>query len=213
VASSTNSIGSAASTLFSVNNTGSTTLFQIPSSLLKTDANGAIVAAIGDTDYVSGNTTLFSTTSAIHFADSSTTIPKTYTANTFLGTQTFNSASTTAISATNAFFTGNVGIGASNPLLQLDLVGSYTSNTTGSASGVLPYNSTPEIGMRANSTAAGTEATLNFTNTTAASNAFSSGTGQIGVIRTNVPNSGNSATSARSTSPTLVSPASARRCA
>lgn len=44
----------------------------------------------------------FSTTSAIYFAGASTTIPKTYTNNTFLGTQTFNSASTTAITATTA---------------------------------------------------------------------------------------------------------------
>ena len=42
----------ATSTLFSISNTGSTTLFQIPSSILKTDANGTIVAAVAGTDYV-----------------------------------------------------------------------------------------------------------------------------------------------------------------
>ena len=45
------STASATSTLFSVSNTGSTTLFQIPSSLLKTNANGTIVAAVAGTDY------------------------------------------------------------------------------------------------------------------------------------------------------------------
>ncbi len=43
--------GTATSTLFSVSNIGSTTLFQIPSSILKTDGNGTIVAAVAGTDY------------------------------------------------------------------------------------------------------------------------------------------------------------------
>jgi hypothetical protein len=42
---------SATSTFFTVSNIGSTTLYQIPSSLLKTNANGTIVAAIPGTDY------------------------------------------------------------------------------------------------------------------------------------------------------------------
>jgi hypothetical protein len=49
IASST---ASATSTLFSVSNTGSTTLFQIPSSILKTNSNGTIVAAVSGTDYL-----------------------------------------------------------------------------------------------------------------------------------------------------------------
>jgi hypothetical protein len=51
IASSTNSYGTTSATFFSVNNLGSTTLYQIPSSVLKTDSNGTIIAAISGTDY------------------------------------------------------------------------------------------------------------------------------------------------------------------
>jgi hypothetical protein len=44
--------GFATSTVFQVDAIGSTTLFQIPSSILKTDSNGTIVAAIAGTDYL-----------------------------------------------------------------------------------------------------------------------------------------------------------------
>src|SRR3990167_5347883 len=44
--------GFSTSTLFSVSNIGSTTLYQIPSSLLKTNANGTIVGAVAGTDYL-----------------------------------------------------------------------------------------------------------------------------------------------------------------
>ncbi|OGG45496.1 hypothetical protein A2673_02460, partial [Candidatus Kaiserbacteria bacterium RIFCSPHIGHO2_01_FULL_50_13] len=74
IASST---ATATSTLFSVNNTGSTTLFQIPSSLLKTNLSGTIVAAVAGTDYVAGSS---------FFA-----FP--FTANTYAG-QTVNATST-----------------------------------------------------------------------------------------------------------------------
>jgi hypothetical protein len=43
--------GVATTTLFQVAANGSTTLYQIPSSLLKTDANGTIIAAVGGVDY------------------------------------------------------------------------------------------------------------------------------------------------------------------
>jgi len=168
--------------------------------------------------FLAQNQTLaFSTSSAIFFANASTTIPKTYTSNTYTtaAIQTIPYASTTVTSAT-AFFatatstfaggiagpgnftvqqsTGFVSIGGSvSPVLQVDIANAYTSGSTGNAAGVLPYNSTPGLGLRSNATAAGTEATINLTNTTAASNAFSSGTGQIGVIRTNTPTAGNSA--------------------
>lgn len=49
IASST---ATATSTLFSISNIGSTTLFRIPSSLLKTDSSGTIIAAVAGTDYL-----------------------------------------------------------------------------------------------------------------------------------------------------------------
>lgn len=50
-------------------------------------------------DYWQSQRNFFSTTSAQYFAHSSTTIPKTYTANTFAGLQTFANASTSILSA------------------------------------------------------------------------------------------------------------------
>jgi hypothetical protein len=54
VASTSNS--GANTTLFSISNIGSTTLYQIPSALLKTDSNGTIIAAVAGTDYAIGGT-------------------------------------------------------------------------------------------------------------------------------------------------------------
>src|SRR5262249_13709281 len=64
----------------------------------------------------------FSTSSASYFVDSSTTIPKTYSGNTFTALQTFANASTTNISSdysssTRAFF-GSVSIGALTGILR-----------------------------------------------------------------------------------------------
>jgi hypothetical protein len=64
----------------------------------------------------------FSTTSAEYFVHSSTTIPKTYTANIYTATQTFTNASTTNISAsyassTSGFF-GNLSIGSLSGVLK-----------------------------------------------------------------------------------------------
>jgi len=72
--------------------------------------------------YFTSVTDLFSTTSANYFAHSSTTIPKTYTANTFTALQTFGNASTTNISATYASstsgFFGNLSIGSLSGFLK-----------------------------------------------------------------------------------------------
>src|ERR1041385_841823 len=51
----------------------------------------------------------FSTTSANVYVHSSTTIPKTYTANTWIALQTFAAASTTDISASNSVFVNFAG--------------------------------------------------------------------------------------------------------
>ena len=51
------STASATTTLFSVSNTGSTTLFQLPSSLLKTDSGGTIIAATAGVDYLTAAVT------------------------------------------------------------------------------------------------------------------------------------------------------------
>jgi hypothetical protein len=47
--------GVATTSIFSVNAVGSTTLFQIPSSLLKTDSNGTIIAAVAGIDYITSS--------------------------------------------------------------------------------------------------------------------------------------------------------------
>lgn len=59
-------------------------------------------------DYWKSANDFFSTTSAQYFAHSSTTIPKTYTANSFTALQTFGNASTTNFSATYASSTQGV---------------------------------------------------------------------------------------------------------
>jgi hypothetical protein len=96
------STASATSTLFSVSNTGSTTLYQIPSSILKTNANGTIVAAIPGTDYlVSSNLS-----SAFPFT------PTTYG----------NSTSTTI-----GFLNGLISVGSTTVNGNLNVVGTFNS--------------------------------------------------------------------------------------
>jgi hypothetical protein len=73
-------------------------------------------------DYFASQRNFFSTTSATYFADASTSIAKTYAANSFTATQTFGNASTTNISAsyassTSGFF-GNLSIGSLSGFLK-----------------------------------------------------------------------------------------------
>ncbi|MFA5775739.1 MAG: hypothetical protein WC864_10250, partial [Ilumatobacteraceae bacterium] len=79
-------------------------------------------------DYWKTVNNFFSTTSAIYFADASTTIPKTYTANTFTALQQFNAnASTTQLTTTGSTYLatagGNVGIGTTTPGSALSVQG------------------------------------------------------------------------------------------
>jgi hypothetical protein len=124
----------ATSTLFSVSNTGSTTLFQIPSSLLKTNSNGTIVAAVAGTDYLTSSTdsvgnwftpstfgtsasnatsTLIGFNSGLYSLASSTIGD-----GTQAGGLTISGGATTT---GNAYFGGNLGIGTSNPLYRLSI--------------------------------------------------------------------------------------------
>lgn len=81
-----------------------------------------------------------------------------------------------------ALNTGSLfGIGTNNPQTKLDVVGG------GVATGVNPL-----FAVRNNQTSTGAESTMILTNTTASSYARSSGSGEIGVIRTNSPSAGNS---------------------
>lgn len=78
---------------------------------------------------------LFSTTSAIHFAHSSTTIPKTYTANAFTALQSFSNASSTLFSASYAsttnLLTGSLAFtGLPSALLATDASGQVIATTT-----------------------------------------------------------------------------------
>jgi hypothetical protein len=109
------STASATSTLFSISNTGSTTLFQIPSSILKTDANGTIIAAVAGTDYVTG-------------AGLTAAFP--FTATTF-GSTAANSTST-LIGFTNGIYAlASSTIGAGGQTTGLTISGGAT--TTGNA--------------------------------------------------------------------------------
>jgi hypothetical protein len=73
-------------------------------------------------DFYASVTNAFSTTSANFFVASSTTIPKTYTANVFSALQTFGNASTTNISSSYASstsaFVGSLSIGALSGFLK-----------------------------------------------------------------------------------------------
>ncbi|HUO50790.1 MAG TPA: hypothetical protein VMU25_04480 [Candidatus Paceibacterota bacterium] len=86
----------------------------------------------------------FSTSSADYYVHSSTTIPKTYTANTFTALQTINSASTTNLTAvyassTQGFF-GSLFVGSLSGILKAT-AGSISSalvNLTSDVTGILP---------------------------------------------------------------------------
>ncbi|HXH23693.1 MAG TPA: hypothetical protein VNI78_00505 [Vicinamibacterales bacterium] len=78
-------------------------------------ASAGLAFSTTSTDFWKSANNFFSTTSAQYFVDASSTIPKTYSANTFTALQTFGSASTTNISAsyassTQGFF-GSLSIG------------------------------------------------------------------------------------------------------
>ncbi len=73
----------------------------------------------------------FSTTSANFFVSSSTTIPKTYTANTFTALQTFGNASSTLFSTTYASTTNLVVSGLQNGLLRVDGQGNVSLAVAG----------------------------------------------------------------------------------
>lgn len=101
--------------------TSSSDFFVTQRNFFSTTSADAFVAqrtffSTSSTNYWKSVTDLFSTTSAIYFADASTSIPKTYTSNTFAGTQTFTNASTTNISSSyassTAGFFGNLSIGS-----------------------------------------------------------------------------------------------------
>src|SRR3989344_3657306 len=89
----------------------------------------------------------FSTTSAIHFVDASSTIPKTYTANTFTGLQTFSNASSTLFSSTYApttnLIAGSATIGTLNLGAALTVPNGGTGSTT--LTGILKGNGTGAV--------------------------------------------------------------------
>lgn len=94
--------------------------------------------------YYNSVTDLFSTTSAQYFAHSSTTIPKTYSANTFSALQTFGNASTTNFSAsyassTQGFF-GSLSIGSLSGFLKATAGSIATAliNLASDVTGILP---------------------------------------------------------------------------
>ncbi|MBL8158400.1 hypothetical protein JNK62_02625 [bacterium] len=93
-------------------------------------------------DYWKSVNNFFSTTSATYFVHSSTTIPKTYTANTYTGLQTFSNASTTLFSSTYASSTvgyfGSLNLGAA-----LSVPNGGTGSTT--LTGLLKGNGTGAV--------------------------------------------------------------------
>lgn len=92
------------------------------------------------TDFWKTQRNFFATTSADFYVDSSTTIPKTYTNNTFLGTQTFNSASTTNLVVSSAG--GPSGCATFSPNGTISNVGSPCA-----ASGAAAYPFTPSTNV------------------------------------------------------------------
>jgi hypothetical protein len=89
-------------------------------------------------DYWKTANDFFSTTSANYFVSSSTTIPKTYAANTFTALQSFTSASSTQFTTTGATYlatdSGNVGVGTTTPTAKLQV---YAGSTIGSAQAII----------------------------------------------------------------------------
>ncbi|MEI6296857.1 MAG: hypothetical protein WCO84_04405 [bacterium] len=71
-------------------------------------ARGGGSFATTTVDYWKTQRDFFSTTSANYFVNSSTTIPKTYTSNTFTAPQLFNYASATAFTVTGSTYMGSI---------------------------------------------------------------------------------------------------------
>ena len=107
---------SATSTLFSVSNTGSTTLFQLSSSLLKTNANGTIVAAVAGTDYATPASAFnFTPTTSFGTAANSTSTLMLFTAGiSASSTVRFGNAGVTHQFTWDGA-NGKLGIGSSTP--------------------------------------------------------------------------------------------------
>src|SRR5262249_10338047 len=119
-------------TLFSVNNIGRTTLRQLTSQLLKTDANGTIIGAIAGVDYATPSSASDVTgTTNFGVAAAATTTPLWLKAGLFASSTayltTLNVASTTIL----AQYGGSVGIGTTSPYAGLSI---FVSTTTGIAS-------------------------------------------------------------------------------
>jgi hypothetical protein len=115
------STASATSTLFSISNTGSTTLFQLPSSLLKTDSNGTIVAAVAGTDYL---------TSASIAANDPFTHPAAGQSATTSLMLFSGAASSTMFSAYNGAFFGGTATSSFNNIGQLDIASTNQQSTS-----------------------------------------------------------------------------------
>ncbi|HVZ76266.1 MAG TPA: immunoglobulin-like domain-containing protein [Candidatus Paceibacterota bacterium] len=117
----------------------------------------------------------FSTTSAIYFANASTTIPKTYTANTFTGAQTFqNGITTNALSlgtlsgplqANNGVVSATSSIGVLYGGTGLTSAPSYGTILVGNSSGGYTLTATSSLGLAALSSFSAT-APLQYDNTT-----------------------------------------------
>ncbi|MEK7628410.1 MAG: helix-turn-helix domain-containing protein, partial [Patescibacteria group bacterium] len=126
--------GSASSTLFSANQAyfgatatssfstaGVLNLAGLTSTLLKTDANGSVVAATAGTDY---------SNFAYLFPSNATTTGLGLYASTTIGAGAQTTGLTISGGATttgNAYFAGNVGVGTANPQTVLDILGTASS--------------------------------------------------------------------------------------
>ncbi len=154
----------ASSTAISVSGRASTTdltISSVLSSLLKTDATGAVIAAVAGTDYVTGaglaNTNPFTT--VVHFGTTtSATTTSIRTAGVFFASSTvaasqFPYASTTMISASLASTTALNISGISNALLKT-VNGVVTAAVAGTdyANFAFPFTGTTNFGAVANST-------------------------------------------------------------
>jgi hypothetical protein len=171
---------SATSTLFSVSNTGSTTLYQIPSSLLKTDANGTIVAAIAGTDYAIGGTAspfTYSTNFGVLTAATSSILNATngiYASSTsqFTGINTI-SATTSLLSVTgSSTITGQFNAVGGAQFGTLNASGIFTSTATGA--NTLPYASSTSLTV-SNTGYFGTASTTNLNATFASTSILTAG--------------------------------------
>ena len=152
------SASGAISTLFSISNTGSTTLFQIPSSLLKTDSSGTIVAAVAVTDYAAGNVAFpFTPTTFGATAANSTSTLIGFTqgiyalASSTIGNGTAGGGLTVSGTATT---TNAVITGVTSSLLKSNALGQVTAAVLGTdyQTFAFPFTPTTNFGAAANST-------------------------------------------------------------